>query len=74
MKDNINKKRILIAVIVAVFIIATIIVNVIKDLVSNVGFPILAFLLMFKQNKDLSATISENTKAINDLREKILEN
>ena len=74
MKDNINKKRILIAVIVAVFIIATIIVNVIKDLVSTVGFPIVAFLLMFKQNKDLSATISENTKAINDLREKILEN
>lgn len=50
------------------------VVNVIKDIVSTVGFPIVAFLLMFKQNKDLSATISENTKAINDLREKIIEN
>lgn len=51
------------------------VVNVIKDLVSTVGFPIVAFLLMFKQNiKELSATINENTKAINDLREKILEN
>ena len=50
------------------------VVNVIKDLVSTVGFPIVAFLLMFKQNKDLSATLSENTKAINDVVEKILEN
>ena len=50
------------------------VLNAIKDLISTVGFPIVAFLLMFKQNKDLSATISENTKAINDLREKILEN
>lgn len=50
------------------------VINVIKDLVSTVGFPIVAFLLMFKQNKDLSETINENTKAINDLREKILEN
>lgn len=49
-------------------------ITVIKDLVSNVGFPILAFLLMYKQNKDLSSTIDENTKAINDLREKILDN
>ena len=49
------------------------VVNVIKDLISTVGFPILAFLLMFKQNKELSSTINENTKAINDLREKILE-
>lgn len=50
------------------------VVEVIKDIVSTVGFPIVAFLLMFKQNKELSATINENTKAINDLREKILEN
>lgn len=48
-------------------------VNVIKDLISTVGFPILAFLLMFKQNKELSDTINKNTQAINDLREKILE-
>ena len=49
------------------------IVNVIKDLISNVGFPILAFLLMYKQNKDLSATVAENTKAINELRESWLK-
>ena len=49
------------------------VVNVIKDLISNVGFPILAFLLMYKQNKDLSATVAENTKAINELRESLLE-
>lgn len=50
------------------------VLNAIKDLISNVGFPILAFLLMYNQNKGLSATINENTKAINDLREKILGN
>ena len=49
------------------------VIDIVKDLVSTVGFPILAFLLMFKQNKELSATINENTKAINELREKILE-
>lgn len=49
-------------------------INIIKDLISTIGFPIVAFLLMFKQNKELSATINENTKAINDLREKIVEN
>lgn len=49
------------------------VINVIKDLVSNVGFPILAFLLMYKQNKDLSATVAENTKAINELRESLIE-
>ena len=49
------------------------VVNIIKDLISNVGFPILAFLLMYKQNKDLSATVAENTKAINELRESLIE-
>ena len=49
------------------------VINVIKDLVSNVGFPILAFLLMYKQNKDLSATVAENTKAINELRESLIK-
>ena len=49
------------------------VVNVIKDLISNVGFPILAFLLMYKQNKDLSATVAENTKAINELRESLIK-
>lgn len=49
-------------------------INIVKDLISTVGFPIVAFLLMFKQNKELSNTINENTKAINDLREKIIEN
>ena len=49
------------------------VVNVIKDLISNVGFPILAFLLMYKQNKDISDTDAENTKAINELRERLIE-
>lgn len=49
------------------------VVNVMKDLISNVGFPILAFLLMYKQNKDMSATIVENTNAINELRESLVE-
>ena len=49
------------------------VVNVIKDLISNVGFPILAFLLMYKQNKDLSDTVAENTKAINELRESLIK-
>ena len=49
------------------------IVEVIKDLISTVGFPIVAFLLMVKQNKDLSATINENTTAIIELREKLIE-
>ena len=49
------------------------VVNVIKDIISNVGFPILAFLLMYKQNKDLSSTVAENTKAINELRESLIE-
>ena len=43
------------------------VVNVIKDLISNVGFPILAFLLMYKQNKDLSSTVAENTKVMTEL-------
>lgn len=49
------------------------VVSVIKDLISNVGFPILAFLLMYKQNKDLSSIVAENTKAINELRESLLK-
>lgn len=55
MKDNINKKRILIAVIVAVFIIATIIVNVIKDSI--------------EYKNDL--TLNENLNAEFDTEEKV---
>lgn len=35
------------------------------QLINNVGFPICAFLLMYKQS---NTTIKENTKAITDLK------
>ena len=38
------------------------------SLISNVGFPICAFLLMYKQSNDV---IKENTKAIADLKNEI---
>lgn len=47
------------------------IMNVIKDLISTVGFPIVAFLLMFKQNQSLTSMITENTKAIEELKDAI---
>ena len=49
------------------------VIEVLKDCISTIGFPIVAYLLMFKQNKELSATVAENTKAINELRESLLE-
>ena len=49
------------------------VVEVIKDCISTIGFPIAAYLLMFKQNKELSATVAENTKAINELRESLID-
>lgn len=39
------------------------------QLVSDVGFPICAFLLMYKQSNDV---IKENTKAIADLKNEIV--
>lgn len=39
------------------------------QLVSNVGFPICAFLLMYKQSNDV---IKENTKAIAELKNEIV--
>lgn len=41
------------------------------SLISNVGFPICAFLLMYKQSNDV---IKENTKAIADLKNEIAKN
>lgn len=38
------------------------------QLISNVGFPICAFLLMYKQSNDV---IKENTKAIAELKSEI---
>ena len=35
------------------------------NLITNVGFPICAFLLMYKQSNDV---IKENTKAISELK------
>ena len=42
--------------------------EVIIQLISNVGFPICAFLLMYKQSNDV---IRENTKAIAELKNEI---
>lgn len=39
------------------------------QLISNVGFPICAFLLMYKQSNDV---INENTKAIAELKSEIV--
>ena len=38
------------------------------SIISNVGFPICAFLLMYKQSNDV---IKENTQAIAELRNEI---
>lgn len=42
--------------------------EVIIQLISNVGFPICAFLLMYNQSNTI---IKENTKAITDLKNEI---
>lgn len=43
--------------------------DVFIQLISNVGFPICAFLLMYKQSNDV---IKENTKAIAELKSEIV--
>lgn len=42
--------------------------EVVIQLISNVGFPICAFLLMYKQSNDV---IKENTIAISELKTEI---
>lgn len=42
----------------------------IMQLISNVGFPICAFLLMYKQSNDV---IKENTIAIAELKNEIVK-
>ena len=41
------------------------------NLISNVGFPIAAFCMMFWQNTQLSKTIDANTKALTELSERV---
>ena len=41
------------------------------QLISNVGFPICAFLLMYNQSNTI---IKENTKAITDLKNELSKN
>lgn len=41
------------------------------NLINNVGFPICAFLLMYKQSNTI---IKENTKAITDLKNELSKN
>ena len=52
------------------------IANLITTIISNCGFPIAAFLLMFWQNKkttdmilEVKDTVAKNTDAINDMKE-----
>lgn len=40
--------------------------NLLTELISNIGFPILAFLLMYRM---ANVTIKENTKALRDLKD-----
>lgn len=42
------------------------IVDIIKDLVSSVGFPIVAYLLMYKENQKLTAVIDKVADNIAD--------
>ena len=42
------------------------IVDIIKDLVSSVGFPIVAYLLMYKENQKLTAVIDKVADNIED--------
>lgn len=55
-------------------------IQTLADLISSVGFPIAAFLLMFFQNREttkavteLRQTLAENTLAIQELRDEIKE-
>lgn len=55
-------------------------IQTLSELISSVGFPIAAFLLMFFQNREttkavteLRQTLSENTLAIQELRDEIKE-
>lgn len=45
----------------------------IVDIISNVGFPIAAFLLMWYQNTQMTKSLESNTQAITKLSNKIDE-
>lgn len=54
------------------------VVEIIKDLVSSVGFPIVAYLLMYKENQKLTAVIdkvsdniAENNKRLGRIEDKL---
>lgn len=42
------------------------VVDIIKDLVGSVGFPILAYLLMYKENQKLTQVIDKVADNIDD--------
>lgn len=50
------------------------VLNLITTFISNCGFPIFACIMMFLQNNKLKASVDENTKAITELRQTIVEN
>lgn len=47
------------------------IVDIIKDLVSSVGFPIVAYLLMYKENQKLTAVIDKVADNIADNNQRL---
>lgn len=48
-------------------------VNIITTFISNCGFPIFACVMMFVQNNKMKSALEENTKAINNLKQSLLD-
>lgn len=46
-------------------------VNTISQLIGSLGFPIVACIVMFKQNSKLQETLSDLTKALTTMNERI---
>lgn len=49
------------------------VVNIITTFISNCGFPIFACVMMFLQNSKMKSALDENTKAINELKQSLVE-
>ena len=48
-------------------------VNIITTFISNCGFPIFACVMMFIQNNKMKSALDENTKAINELKQSLID-
>lgn len=49
------------------------VVDIIKDLVGSVGFPILAYLLMYKENQKLTQVIDRVADSMEDTNERLVK-